>query len=104
MGFLANRRIAAWTEGLKRWAVAESKRLGPDDPESDFCLGVIQAVMTAQRYGPPLSDAELTKLPLQHMQGYVCARGLINNVLQFGDAPTGDYRTLLEQPFSEPLR
>lgn len=102
MGFLASRRIAVWTDGLKRWAVAESsRREGPGG--DDYCLGVIAAVMASQRYQPPLSDQERKDSSLRFLEGYSDAKELIAKVLRSGVAPSRDYADLLSRPYLEPL-
>ncbi len=102
MGFLANRRIAVWTDGLKRWAVAESSRRG-DPGGDDYYLGVIAAVMASQRYRPWLSDQERKNSSLRFLEGYSDATELIAKVLRLGGAPSGDYADLLSRPYLEPL-
>jgi len=68
MGFAANRRIAAWTEDLKRWAVGESDRATESWAQS-YYLGVIKAVMVSQRYGKPFPDGLLAREPVDFQHG-----------------------------------
>jgi hypothetical protein len=94
---MAKRRIAVWTEDLKGWAVEQLKVHDTDTDNGVYLLGVVFGVMAAQGRLPyPLKDdiSPIMKL------GYQDTRMLIDRVRQDGDAPDGDYASLLALPCS----
>ena len=92
--------MAAWTVGLEHWAVTRSKVVRVGDQELDYFLGVILAASVAQHHLTSLTDAEQKRLSMESLSGYLAAGALIKRVERFGDAPHGDYRTLLDAPDS----
>ena len=56
------------------------------------------AINVAQRKSLPLSNSELDRQPRETQYGYIDGVALMNNVVDYGDAPEGDFRAFWSTP------
>jgi hypothetical protein len=99
MSYRAERRMLEWLAGLDTWAMGELRRQ-TDRWEQEYLLGVSAAAgLRTGRNG----SMEPGRNTLDEVMGFDDANALIRKVVAFGDAPAGDYRALLEEPYSQSI-
>jgi hypothetical protein len=107
VGLLAKRRFTAWVEGLKQWAMDETRLRGPQSREGAYALGVLMGASDAQAPSQQFATAEqrmqLSRHSRETEKGYADTLALIREASAAGSPPRGDYRELLGSPSSESL-
>jgi hypothetical protein len=109
MGFISDRRVALWVQGLERWATKEvaahteqtAKGKNRIDPHGMYCLGVLSAVTMAKGTKPGRPPAPKDR---DQRQDLADASALLRRVVTAGRPPGRDYLELLGNPGSAPGR
>jgi hypothetical protein len=97
------KRIARWMVDFRRWAEHGMGRGSFDTPEKQYAYGVHMAISVSTGkmtswFGKDIDsdfDAETSR-------GYHDGIALLNKVVEYGDAPEGDFQDLLDEPWDIP--
>lgn len=98
------RRIAHWMVDFRRWTEKGMGSGSFDAPEQQYAYGVSMAIAASTGkmtnwFGKDIDrdyDAETSR-------GYHDGIALLNKVVEYGDAPEGDFEDLLDEPWGLPL-
>ena len=103
------KRIAHWMVDFRRWAEKSGPPSGrPGTEAENYAHGVLLAIMVSQRKLSPFADINATypsktDFPSDTARGYNDGIALLNKVVEYGDAPEGDFLDLLAEPWGKPL-
>jgi hypothetical protein len=100
----AEKRIAHWMLDFRRWTEEGMGRGNFDTPEKQYAYGVSMAIgfstgTVKSWFGKDIDrdyDAETSR-------GYHDGIALLNKVVEYGDAPEGDFQALLDEPWGTRL-
>ena len=100
----AERRIASWMYDFRRWA--EDGMGNIKTPEQKYAYGVTLAIAVSQGkmkhwFGKDIDN--VNDYAFETSRGYHNGIALLNKVVEYGDAPEGDFQDLLDEPWGKPL-
>ena len=103
------KRIAHWMVDFRRWSETNGPPSGrPGTAEENYVFGVFFAIRVSQRKMAPFENIDAAypsdnDYPSDVSRGYRDGLALLNKVVEYGDAPEGEFLDLLAEPWGKPL-
>jgi len=98
----SERRLAAWSDKIQKWADGRIEEYGSNTKEGQYAFGVSLGVLVAKGKTTPPKNMKRRYKP-QTIKGYEDVKWLISKAVTYGDAPAGKFLPLLQAPRSEPV-
>lgn len=98
----SERRLAAWSDKIQKWADGRIEEFGSNTKEGQYAFGVSLGISVAKGKTTPPKNMKKRYKP-QAIKGYEDAKWLLSKAIKYGDAPEGKFLPLLQAPRMEPV-